>query len=206
MKIALINASPKAKDSTSEVLLCDLKRALFGKCELESLKLRKTSADEDTLEKLRESDVWVFASPLYVDGVPSHFLNCLIELEKEGKNKKIYSIFNCGFYEGEQNRFALDVIKNWCKKSSADWCGGVGVGAGGCIPTFKDAKPGKSPKKTVENELNLFAKTILDGEKQENRYVTMGMPKFLYKTAAEIGWKLKIKSNGGKIKDLYKKY
>ncbi len=204
MKTALINASPKAKGSGSEIILNDLKRSLNH--EITELKLRKITVDEKSLKELESCDTWVIAFPLYIDGIPSHLLNCLIELEKNAEGKKIYAVANCGFYEGEQNRNALQVLINWTKRSNSVWCGAVGIGAGGCITTFTDSKPGKSPKKTVEAELDKLAISINEGDFHKTQYVSMGLPKKLYKLAAEFSWRLKLKSNGGKIKDLYKQY
>jgi hypothetical protein len=29
----------------------------------------------------------------------------------------VHAIANCGFYEGKQNKNALDMLKSWCEKS-----------------------------------------------------------------------------------------
>lgn len=46
-------------------------------------------------------------------------------------NRKIYGICNCGLYEGEQNEFALEVLRNWSVKCGYIWSGAVGIGGGG---------------------------------------------------------------------------
>jgi hypothetical protein len=75
---------------------------------------------------LTECNVLVFAFPLYVDGIPSHLLNCLRKLEKffGGLDKKdimVYSLGNCGFYEGDQNKLAIEMMENWCAKAGLKW-------------------------------------------------------------------------------------
>ena len=38
---------------------------------------------------------------------------------------------NCGFYEGIQAEFALDILRNWSLKTGLIWSGGIGIGGGG---------------------------------------------------------------------------
>ena len=44
--------------------------------------------------------------------------------------------------------------------------------------------------------------TVDLGERQEDRYVSVAFPRFLYKMAGQMGWRQMIKANGGKAKDL----
>lgn len=50
--------------------------------------LRKTAVSDEVLTELNHADVWVFACPLYVDGIPSHLLSCLMQLQKAGEPPK----------------------------------------------------------------------------------------------------------------------
>ena len=77
MKIALINGSPKSKQSSSEAILNDLQTCLSKDIEVDNYSFRKSFLTKDEIEALVNFDVLVFAFPLYVDGVPSHLLNCL---------------------------------------------------------------------------------------------------------------------------------
>ena len=49
------------------------------------------------------------------------------------------------------------------------------------------------------------ASTIHGYGNQENNYISVGMPRFLYKMAAQMGWRQAIKANGGKVRDLGKR-
>lgn len=40
---------------------------------------------------------------------------------------------------------------------------------------------------------------------QENQYVSVAFPRFLYKLAAQTGWRQMMKANGGRVRDLGKK-
>ena len=128
MRIALINGSPKSGSSTSRALLTELKSYLCGRAEVTQVELNKTSVSKEVLDELEQADVWVFACPLYVDGISAHLLSCLIELEEAHWPKGeilIYGIVNCGFYEGIQAEFALEILENWCAKIGFHWAGGV---------------------------------------------------------------------------------
>lgn len=205
MKVALINGSPKANGSASGVLLGDLQAEISGKVEVVELGLHRSAVPEDALAALQSAGVWVFACPLYVDGIPGHLLSCLMQLEKADwmeREKRIYAIVNCGFYEGVQAEYALSVLSNWCGKAGLIWAGGVGIGGGGSLCQMPAAKNGHGPKAPIDRALKMLAEKILQCEAQEEQYVSVAFPRFLYKMAAQMGWRQMIKVNGGKAKDL----
>lgn len=205
MRIALINGSPKFKESSSGDLLNDLSEIIENKAELIKVDMHKSTLSASEIETLSKADAWVFAYPLYVDGVPGHLLSCLIELEKAqigNSDIRIYGIVNSGFYEGIQNRLSLKVLQNWCAKSGFTWGGGIGVGGGGSLLYFPKIKGGKGPKAHIYKALISLSEKILNRESCENSYVTVALPRFAYKFAAQSGWRSQIKANGGTTKDL----
>ena len=213
MKIVLINGSPKARDSASGSLLADLKKLGrdFETHEIAELALHTAVFPENMAEILTNAEAIVFACPLYVDGIPGHLLSCLTELERQAQTflwqeqkPLIYGIVNCGFYEGIQAQYALEVLRNWAAKSGCTWGGGIGVGGGGGLAQMPTVKGGHGPKAPVEKALTAMADIISKGKTQENLYVSVAFPRFLYKMAAQRGWRQMIKANGGKTKDLGK--
>lgn len=207
MKIALINGSPKGNNSASAGLLADLKSHIGERAEFTEAALRKAAVSDEVLTELNHADVWVFACPLYVDGIPSHLLSCLMQLQKAGRASKktaVYGIVNCGFYEGIQAETALNILENWCAKASLFWGGGIGVGGGGALSQLPDVKNGHGPKAPVFKALQALANTLLEKKAQENQYVSIAFPRFLYKMAAQTGWRQTLKKNGGKRGDLGK--
>lgn len=203
LRIALINGSPKAKDSASGCLLEDLKRLLKDSL-VSEYSIRTTELKNS--EEIIKHDVLVFAFPLYVDGVPSHLLHCLEELKERLMGQKtgilVYAICNAGFYEGHQNQYALRILKNWCIKSGATWGQGIGIGGGGMVLGLRNVPHGKGPKKMVSLALDNLADNILRKDSAESIYVNPGIPRFLYKLAAEMGWRQAVKTNGLKTKEL----
>lgn len=211
MKITLINGSPKAKGSASGLILKELQELLSPENKIVNLHFRKKKPGSSDLQLLRNSNVMVFAFPLYVDSLPSHLLSCLIQLEDELKNAAfskdctVYAIANCGFYEGCQNTLALNIMKNWCARAGGIWGGGLGVGAGGMMPVINSIAAGKGPKKNFSGALNTLSDRISRQETVENICFSPNFPRFLYKLAGEMGWRKAVKDNGLKRRDLWRK-
>jgi len=207
MRIALINGSPKANSSASGVLLEDLKGYWGEEAEVVNFGFHSAAVSKEVIEELARTDVWVFAYPLYVNGIPGHLLSCLIQLEEaclQNRRIQIYGIVNCGFYEGIQAGLALKLLQNWSIKAGFIWSGGVGVGGGGGLAMMPKLEPGYGPKAPIDKALATFSDVILQKKVQENIYVSVAFPRFLYKMGAQIGWRQMIKANGGKSKDLGK--
>lgn len=208
MKIAFIYGSPKAKNSASASLLQELKSLLEQEgIIISDYNFNKPSLDKEEMEQLKGYDIFAFSFPLYVDGIPSHLLNCLTQLETffasvNEKDIKVYSIVNCGFYEGHQTKLAMEMMENWCLKAGLKWGQGLGIGGGGMMVMIKNVPMGQGPKKSLEKPFRQLANNILNGISEENIFISPSIPRFLYKLAAEMGWRKSIKANGLKIKDL----
>lgn len=131
-RTVLINCSPKKRLSVS---------GFIAKCAGGMIRGEKVYADvrtpadhEAALQALEGADRVVFTMPLYVDGVPSHVLPFLREMEafcrEKGLRLKVYVIANNGFIEGRQNEPMMQVVENFCARAGLDWCGGIGIGGG----------------------------------------------------------------------------
>lgn len=203
MKIALINGSPKQKNSASRGLLCDLRAALPAGTKPVEAELHGPTVPPEIIPTLDGCGAWVLAFPLYVDGVPGHLLSCLTQLEKTAKGKSIYAVVNCGFYEGAQTGPALEIMENFCAKSGARW-GGVGTGGGGALGVLPGGE--KGPKALICRALTGLAETAAEGKIQENKFVTVAFPRTLYKLSGQMGWRKQIKDNGGKPRDLGRRF
>lgn len=209
MKIALINGSPRIKQSVSNYILQDLKSLLNNDNNIIiECHFSKVQVDEKYMNELIDCDALVFAFPLYVDGIPSHLLNNLIELEKffslnKEKDIMVYSIVNCGFYEGHQTKIAIEMMENWCVKAGLRWRQGLGIGAGGMVSALRNVPAGHGPRKNIDSALNQLAANILESSSAVNIFISPNFPRIAYKFAAESSFRKAIKANGLKVSDLY---
>lgn len=147
MKITLINGSPKRRDSASGVILSQLKGYMKSDASLCELHFFTPHPQPEQLQEAADSDVLIFAFPLYVDGIPSHMVSALLDLEtviREKKKKRtVYAILNCGFYEGCQNAVAIRMMENWCCRSGLEWGYGIGAGGGGMVSALANVPAGR---------------------------------------------------------------
>lgn len=207
MRIALINASPKATHSSSRTLLRNTVPYFPNKTELEFIGMHGNSVSEETLKRLRLCDAWVVYFPLYVDALPSHFLRCLMQLEKaEGiAGKKLYGVCNCGFFEGEQTDCALELLENFAIRAELKFCGGLGVGAGGMLSMAQGFEDKRRLKLSIIHKLSKLAKAAAKGEKVSTSYTTVDIPPLFYKLGAEFLWRKTLSANGGSVFGLGKR-
>lgn len=208
MKIALINASPKVKNSNSELIFSDLQHYLNNKCEISFCKLSFNADFSKILNEIDNANIWVFAFPLYVDNIPSHLLKFLEWLDDNNlsiSQKHVYAISNCGFYEGVQAECAVNVMKCWCNKTGNVYGGSVGIGGGEAFSALKNIPVGYGPKASIDKALLKLSDAMLSLSAIDNQFVNLNYPRFLYKLGATGRWKREIKQNGSKVKDLGKR-
>ena len=132
MKTVFINCSPKKRFCASAYFLFLQRLFVGGKKVTEKL---RTPADHDRiLQQLRDAQAVVFALPLYVDGIPSHVLRFLEQMEAFCKENSlrlnVYCVANNGFIEGRQNEPLMQSFAHFCSRAGLTWGGGVGIGGG----------------------------------------------------------------------------
>lgn len=132
MKTAFIDCSPKRRFSASGFIASVTRIFVSGK--KVQLKLRTQKDFKTIFSELEDTDTIVFSMPLYVDGVPSHVLPFLKEMEvvykSNNTSKNVYVIANNGFIEGKQNETLMQIMENFCDRANFNWCGGLGIGGG----------------------------------------------------------------------------
>ena len=132
MKTVLINGSPKKRFCASAYFL-SLQR-LFTGGQTVTEKLRTQADHSRILEQLHDADAVVFCLPLYVDGIPSHVLRFMEEMEafcrRNSLRLNVYCVANNGFIEGRQNEPLMQIFEHFCTRAGLTWGGGVGIGGG----------------------------------------------------------------------------
>lgn len=207
MKITLINASPKKRGSFSGYVLNEMITLLKPEAEPELLSM--SLWDDDFFDEICESDALVFAFPLYCDGLPSSFLRLLMafeaKLEEHPASIKVYGIVNCGFLEGTQCRYALEILEHFCKKAGLSYCGGIALGGGPFIHEMQSAPWKFRMKRDIyEAMVNLTGTIKSENTLDGNQLVTPKIPRFLYLKMANHQWVTGAKQNSLRKKDIYR--
>lgn len=212
MRFAMINGSPKMKNSATEIILNMIKDGMQGMdlCVPVDVYWDTKGVKEESLEEVASCDTLVLAFPLYVDCIPSHVVRWMKAFEqyvKENKTEKKYRVFavvNCGFYEAKHNLQAIEVVRNWSQHLDAVFCSGLAIGAGGMIVGVYEKFKCNGPLKPInEKARELTAKIIY--EPYQNGDVVMVQPAFpspLYLAASHGMWKSEAKKNGLTVQDL----
>lgn len=218
MKIALINGSPKESGSLSGQILQDLRERLLAHSrqtdgsacdtDISIYQCNKPQINQQDLWQIATCDALVFAFPLYVDSIPSHLLRCLSQMEEylrplsTGKEMRVYALANCGFYEGVQNKLALNMMQNWCARTGLIWGHGLGIGGGGMQASILGIPDNHPMKRGLAGALNNMTRHILSGSSADHAFIDPAIPRFAYQIGGAVGWRQQIKANGLKVKDL----
>lgn len=205
MKISIINGSPKAGNSTSELLI-EYLMPFIKDNDIITYKVCKATLSKAQFSQIQSSEVLIFTFPLYIDSINSSLLNFLIELQKRGfenKNINVYCIINNGFYEGRQNQVAADIMKNWCKSTGLIYGQTLGVGAGEMLPFLKDIPLGHGPNKNIGIALQKLSQNIMSLNQGDDLFLSPNWSRFLWKIQASLCvWYPRAKKNGLKKKEL----
>lgn len=210
MKIALIDGSPKVKNSNSGYFLELLKLRITANAEFTELRecKLKDEARQNAINEIAACDVMVFAFPLYVDSVPGNLLKFMCELETAFKampvnGKTVYAMSNCGFFEGHQNYLALEVMRNWVVSCGLKWGGGIGIGCGEMLGHSKSMPLTMGPGRNMAKALKTLVAGIMAGTSAPDIFVNPAVPRFLFIFMVNKFWKFGARKNGLKGRDLY---
>lgn len=133
MNLLILHASPKKRGGASR-FFSGLFRLFLPDIPKNTVSLGGRQDFQRVLELLPETDVVCLFVPLYVDGLPSHAVEFLMQGEEYCKNHschfRLYAVSNNGFVEGRQNQPALRTLQAWCERASVTWGGGIGIGGG----------------------------------------------------------------------------
>jgi len=207
VKINMINGSQKRGESNSGIILERLNDFIKEKHDVKIYASGLKQFTNEMFEEIISGNVIVLAFPLFVYSIPSNTLRMLIELENRIKQKQdkkliVYTIINCGFYEGTQNSTAFEIIKNWCERSRVILGGGIGQGAGEMLGRTKHIPLNKGPFNNLARALQAMTEKIELKEPFETIYLSPLFPRFLWKFMAVRNWHILAQKNGLKKKDI----
>ena len=207
MKVALINGSQKIGESNSGIILDNINKNIKERHEVAVYNSGINLFTDEVFKNIISGDVIILAFPLFVYSIPSHTLKMLAELENVIKREQVnqlimYTIVNCGFYEGKQNNVAIKIIENWCEHSGVKFGGGIGQGAGEMLRATKHIPLNKGPFNNLEQALQKMVKKMELKETFGIMYLSPSIPQFLFRFFANRHWNTKARKNGLNKKDI----
>ncbi len=199
MKVALICASPKGKESTSYILLKACREKMHGN-EIEEIFIQPDTNMDEAMQRMLANEYVIFFYPLYVDGLPSTLLAFLSasEMKPHKRGIQVAEVCNCGFYEGKHGYISLKIIENWAKKMHFVYHGGASIGAAPAWETVREMPMANLMCKRADQALSLIAA----GNIKDNMTVNLAIPRLVYKKAVESNWRKEIRKNGLEARDL----
>jgi hypothetical protein len=193
-QIVVINGSPKIENSVSGMLINQIESILGIKATVyHAIKLIHQEGISDALSTILKAEKLLIVFPVYVDSLPAPLVKLLTMIEQEavntsGKLPAVYAVCNCGFYESEHTRLALNIIQNFAIRSGLSWGYGIGVGSGGFVLS-QSRKMSKGPAADVYAALQELGNAIKeDSLEKENVLVTPRIPRLIYKLGGTLGW------------------
>ncbi len=147
------------------------------------------------LSSMRCTDLFLLATPLYVDSLPAPVIEALyrlstasLVLDCKAPTPRMVCLVNCGFVEAEQNFTAQAMARLFCETIGFQWAGGVSIGAGGSLT------------KRIRGALQQAAEAIRDGREIPDRVTAVThrliMPRWLYIAGGNMMWKRQAKAHG----------
>jgi|GEM_PF-5540889 len=214
MKILMINGSPSKPKSTSGYLLDQIEKKISEPTEIvrlnqggiedviDRIPSDRTPNDRTPNDRIPENsiqknsipkncDAIIFAFPLYFDAIPSSFLATLKKLETivpdASPGAKVYTVINNAFYEPINNRYAVSIIINWCRKANITFGGAMCVGAG---IIAEISPPGVGPMKNLGIGIDTFTDAINCCGKilDEDIYIEPNYPRAEYVKSCNENW------------------
>jgi len=204
--IAVINGSPKARESTSEMFIDQIQKFLHAKVmvyQARQFVRRKNTSQKLTYRKLTskkiydilKADVLLIVFPLYIDSLPAPLIRILTLIEEhvvttDGRLPSVYAICNCGFFEAERNQLALQMIEHFSTRTGMSWGYGIGVGCGGAVQLLRKSMiQGKGLAADVYAALRQLGDAIQDENiKRQNVFVAPEIPRFWYMLNGNMHW------------------
>ncbi|HET9955125.1 MAG TPA: NAD(P)H-dependent oxidoreductase [Polyangiaceae bacterium] len=199
-RAALLIGSAKAKGtSASEQLARALARGLAEQgvtCELHFVtEFVHAERGAEAAAQISRADLFVLASPLYVDAFPALATRAL-ELVAEarasqGQDAAFLPLVNCGFPEPEHTRTALRIARHFARSARYDFAGALPLGGGGIITPDRSLAEATPPVSHVVRALALTAPALATGQPVPkaafNAITSPALPETLYRVMGNWG-------------------
>ncbi len=184
-KIVIVNGSPRAPKSNSKQYAAIFKEFYqAGASEADAIREYAVIQDEYAAiaQAVKDCSDLLFVYPLYADGIPVVLLDFLKYLEKHvpANKPQVSAIVNCGFFEPEQTKVSLSMLRLFCRQAGLPFSSCLSIGSGEAFLTTPLAF-------MVKRKIKQLAKALQKGRKREMQ-VTLPLPKKSFVKASTGFW------------------
>lgn len=208
--VAVVIGSAKPKGtSTSENLV----RAMGDRLEQDGARVQYHFATEFlhdgvpsmvATKAVVDADLFVLASPLYVDAYPAlatRVLERVAALRAGSRSRaRFAALVNCGFPEAEHTRTALRIARHFASAAGYHWAGGLPLGGAGMIRPGVALASQHGPAEHVKRALDLAAGALAIGENVPGSAIDLlaqsPIPDVAYRVMGDLGWRYQAHQNG----------
>lgn len=212
MKISMINGSPKVGNSCSGVLLDQLAKDVLDQMssklstkDFNRYRINKEPLSNTDIAEIVKSDIIVVAFPLYVDGIPSHMLAALYQLEEAFSSLSLstkptfYGIINNGFSESFQNQNAANMLRLFTQRAGITFGQVFAVGAGEMLRSMVEQNVpfGQAALSYVKEDWAAFVGNITSQKSAPTLFCSPKIPSLLFRVIGNrTFWNPSARKNG----------
>jgi NAD(P)H-dependent FMN reductase len=198
----LVGSSKPRGTSTSEALGVELMerlamRGIEGRTRHVHKHAHEAHGIADLLQELRESDLLLVATPLYVDALP-YLLTQVLEAVVSDRRAQprprplaVAMIINCGFPEARHAAVARTIGGLFARDALATWSGALQLGEGGAIAGRALDELGKMSR-PLAWAFDEVARALAEGDAIPDSAIRRVqqplIPQRVYTAAADLGW------------------
>jgi NAD(P)H-dependent FMN reductase len=205
--VVLVGSAKPAGTSTSEARARELCARLAARGVVTTVRFvgrsPQSHAERKLVAALADADLFVLATPLYVDSLPYLVTRALEHVARSPLPRKtpcrFVAMINCGFPEAEQCRTALDIARAFARRAGLEWAGGLALSQGGAIDGRPLEELGGLAKR-LRAALDTAAAELAEGRPVPAAAVEQVahrlMPTRMYTFMGNLGWRRRATRNG----------
>jgi hypothetical protein len=155
------------------------------------------------LDGVAGCDLFVLASPIYVDALPYpvvHALEAVVRARAGATSRcRFAALLNCGFPEAWHCELGIEMARVFARAASLEWSGGLGLGGGEALAGRPLERAGGAGRH-ARQALDMTAQALARGESIPDAAVRLmaspPIPDFLYRMIGTLGWKRRARQHG----------
>lgn len=164
----------------------------------------------DAARSLAKADLFVLATPLYVDSLPAlatHALELIVRARRPNAAGGAFVPFiNCGFPEPEHTRTALRMARLFARVAGYRFAGGLPLGGGGIVTPQQSLDEERPPVAHVVRAITLAADALTSGSAVPasalESLLRPPLPEALYRLMGDLGFRWRAHTLGTSQREL----